>query len=97
MNSNGARVVVARYHQERDERLIKLFGKVLQSLHDDQCPRTPSRLMTEITVMGELIDSYENLGRFEEAALIKIARVSVVHEHQMATGGIKVTVLEEAA
>lgn len=94
VDRNSARSLVVKYQADRDERLVQLLGHVLQALHTD---RTPARLMLEVQVLNEMIDSYENLGRFSEAEQLRVSRVLVVHEHQVATGGIRVTEMREVA
>lgn len=79
VDRNAARALVVKYHADRDERLIKLFGKVLESLHGGH---TAAKLMLEIQIVNELIDSYENSGRFAEAEQVRISRAVLVREHQ---------------
>jgi hypothetical protein len=80
-----ARAVILRYQADRDDRLIKAIGKMLQYLHDDVRPRPH---LFEVTLMNLQIDLYEENGRFSEAKVVKQARMVLVHEYERLRGEV---------
>lgn len=72
-----ARALVVKYHADRDERLIKLFSQVINHLHSEF---TTPALALELEVIKEMSDSYENLGRFNEAGIVRLTRDVIAHE-----------------
>jgi predicted urease superfamily metal-dependent hydrolase len=82
MDDATAILTVVRQHLDQDEELLKLLARVMQTLHFDA---SPSRRTLELDVMSQMIDSYERLGRFDEAGLMKMQRVVVAHQNKIAS------------
>jgi hypothetical protein len=80
VDRNGARALVVKYHADRDERLVQLLGRALQYIHGGE---TLERVSTELLLINEMIDSYENLGRFDEADKLRDLRVLTAAQHRM--------------
>jgi hypothetical protein len=88
MDDVTATRMIVKHYLDQDEMLLKLLGRVLQTLHASD--QSPSRRGLELDVMSQMIDCYESLGRFDEAAEMKMARVIVAHEHKIAACGIEI-------
>ena len=88
----ASRLMIAAY-LDRDEELLKVLARVLQELHRWDHQNRP----LEIAVLRQMIDCYESLGRFSDAAELKLSVAVVTVEHKLATGQIHLADMQKAA
>ncbi len=70
-NVVAARALVVQYHADRDAQLLAVFAQMQQYIHDDTNGASPE---LELLIVSQMIESYENLGRFTEARALDMTR-----------------------